>query len=357
MSIVEVAQGQALADHLMATAQTVDDGHQSDGNEVTERVFMNFRQEERDGRAISLGLTIDEISHDLFALTGDFPRRVGEKLFCRTADHKVLWLNTQQKLFAWIDRQAKVIWASGNDKIPQERFFAHLQMTAREYDAVELVPHFPELPNTYYIHPPLADADGSYLRNLLQCFSPATPIDGQLIKAFFMSLLWGGGFGCRPAWLFTGADDDDQGRGRGIGKSTLSKLASILVGGFAEISQSESIEKVKTRLLSSSARNLRIARLDNIKTHRFSWGELEGLITSPVISGHELYQGEGRRPNSLTWVLTLNGASLSTDMAQRCVIVQLSRPLHSASWESETRQFIEQHRWDIISDIIQELQS
>ena len=55
--------------------------------------------------------------------------------------------------------------------------------------------------------------------------------------------------------------------------------------------------------------------------------------------------------NTLVWVLTLNGARLTKDIAERCIILKLQRPTFNPTWEAETRSFIEQHRWEIISDI------
>ena len=50
------------------------------------------------------------------------------------------------------------------------------------------------------------------------------------------------------------------------------------------------------------------------------------MITTDIISGKRLYMGEGRRPNTITHVITLNGASLSKDLAQRCIPIKLARP-------------------------------
>ena len=151
--------------------------------------------------------------------------------------------------------------------------------------------------------------------------------------------------------------DSDFEKGRGIGKSTLIAVLSELVGGFLEISTNEDIVAIKKRLLSPEARPFRVCRVDNIKTHRFSWADLEGLITSPVISGHEMYVGEGRRPNTLLWTLTLNGASMSKDMSQRCVTIKLNRPAHNPSWEEDVRNYINEHRWQIIADVLHVLQA
>ena len=91
---------------------------------------------------------------------------------------------------------------------------------------------------------------------------------------------------------------------------------------------------------------------DNLKSLRLSWAEFEALITSRTISGKELYVGESTRPNTLTYVYTMNGLELSRDMAQRSVIIKLSKPKHADNWKEETYEFISKHRWNIISDIL-----
>jgi hypothetical protein len=188
----------------------------------------------------------------------------------------------------------------------------------------------------------------------LAIFSPATLVDFDLLKAFFLSLFWGGAPGARPAWLFTSDDDDPQG-GRGVGKSTVAKLGARLVGGHIDLATNERMTDVITRLLSPDALERRVVLLDNVKSLKFSWAELEALITTDSISGHRLYHGEGRRPNTLTVCITLNGASLSRDLAKRCVIVKLKRPEYRATWEEDAIRLIESRRWEIVGEILAEL--
>src|SRR5262249_27003471 len=71
----------------------------------------------------------------------------------------------------------------------------------------------------------------------------------------------------------------------------------------------------------------------------------------------QLYAGEGRRPNTLLWLLTVNGAALSKDLAQRCVPVKLKRPAYRGSWEAEVDAFIDAHRWAVIGDILAALRA
>ena len=84
--------------------------------------------------------------------------------------------------------------------------------------------------------------------------------------------------------------------------------------------------------------------VDNVKTSRFSWSDLEALITCDYISGRKMYVGDGRRPNTLVVAITMNGACVSKDIAQRSVIIRLKRPTYSGNWESDTADYIDKHR-------------
>jgi hypothetical protein len=212
------------------------------------------------------------------------------------------------------------------------------------------------MPAHCYIHPPLAGGDGSALRTLLARFSPATELDAHLIEAFLLTLIAGVPAGSRPAFLFTGTTKDDNG-GRGIGKTSAAEMGALLVGEHVAVTPADDMSEIKKRLLSPASRGQRVLLLDNVKSLKFSWDELEALITTAVVSGHEMYVGEGRRPNLFTVCITLNGASLSKDMAGRCVIVELKRPTFSGDWAEETRVFIKAHRWEILGDLVAKLQS
>jgi hypothetical protein len=70
-----------------------------------------------------------------------------------------------------------------------------------------------------------------------------------------------------------------------------------------------------------------------------------------------MYVGDGERPNLLTWFITLNGVSMATDMSQRSVIIKVVRGKNEGTWLEKSREFIDQHRNEIIGDIIAALRA
>lgn len=277
----------------------------------------------------------------------DWPRRVDNALFVDDQAHGIAcWLSSTAALFGWIARAGQIEWRRGAGCVPREDLFAELQRTARRYVAVETLPHEPAMEGHYYACEDVGPGDGEALRKLLERFAPSTNVDADLIKAAFLTPMWGGPPGARPCFVVTSDD------GRGAGKTTLCEMGGHVYGGCLTFDHREDIGKIRTRLLSASALTQRVCLLDNVKTPRFSWGALEAMVTAAAIDGHRMYVGQASRPNSLTWFVTLNGAALSTDMAQRSVIIHVDKPERSATWEEDTLAFINTHRREILADII-----
>jgi hypothetical protein len=321
--------------------------------------FSNFREEASGGdderlKMVRVGRTLTELSEDLLHRTGGWPKRVGNLLFVPGPNHRPLYLENPHALFAYIGRHHPVIWATGADKVPQVQFHAHLQQEVEDFDAVEPFPHHPPMPRVFYMHPPLQGGDGKTLDKLLKRFHPSEVsqgVDADLVRAAFLSVAWGGPPGLRPAWLMD-CEADDVAKGRGVGKTKLAEALGQVVGGVISVSADEGVEKMMPRLLSPAALDRRMVLMDNIKRLRFSSADLEALITADTLSGRRLYQGEGRRPNTLTWMLTLNGASLSRDLAQRCIIVRLARPARDPRWWEDTLALVAGERWALLGDIV-----
>jgi hypothetical protein len=327
-------------------------------------ILTNYRTETHKGgdgmkETVKHGLPHAQIAADLLALSGDWPKCLDSRLFAVENDAP-LWLDSTEALFAWVARQLPagadncIRWVQGEDKVNRGEFAAYLRQTVECFSSVEGMPHEPHLPGYYYCHPEPCGGDGAALSRLIDQFEPATPVDRDLIRALFLSVLWGGPPGQCPAWLIESEDDDGKG-GRGIGKSKLAQAVAELAGGHVDARPNEDVDKLMTRLLSPAALDRRVVLLDNEKTLRFSWADLVALITADVISGRCLYVGEGRRPNTLLWILTLNQASLSRDMAQRTIPVRLKRPRQDPTREAETWDLIRTERWAIIGDILAEL--
>ena len=56
-------------------------------------------------------------------------------------------------------------------------------------------------------------------------------------------------------------------------------------------------------------------------------------------------------PNHLTWILTINAAAVSKDIAERVVVIKVARPDFDPGWQQNAIRFVEDHRWEILSDI------
>jgi len=286
------------------------------------------------------------IADQLAKRTDSWPRRVSGELFIDNGG-QITWLDKQPGLFAYMQSKMGVVyWRNSVGCVTKDELFRHLRANSKTYQAIEHLPHVPPIKNHYYTCTTPPPGSGDALTKLVEFFSPETDTDKELIYALFVTAFWGGGGGTRPAFVIT------SDAGRGAGKSKLTEILSYLVGGHIDLTPNENIEDMKKRLLSNEAHEMRIVRLDNVKRSEFSWGEFESLVTAPTISGRKLWAGESQRPNNLMWIITLNGVSLSTDMAQRSVIIKLKLPTYSGDWEDNVRGFIDSHRAEIIADIV-----
>lgn len=297
-------------------------------------------------------LTIQVIINRIQEATNNWPRQVSGALFIHeNGSPLVHWLEKSSALFGWLNSRTGLIhWKNNGEKTTglatQEEVFAELRRVSTRYEAIEAYPHYPPLDGRYYLCGTIAPGKGDKLRQLVSMFAPATDADSDLILAMILSLFWGGPCGATPCFMITSDD------GRGAGKTTFAELLSDLVGGYIAVSVNEDITKLKERLLSPDALTKRMALIDNMKSLKFSWGELEGLLTAKTISGRRMYVGEFQRPNNVVWAITLNGPSLSEDMAQRCVVIKLAKQEYRPTWREDVQKFIDENRAEIIADAI-----
>lgn len=262
-------------------------------------------------------------------------------------------------LFGVLHLYSDIDWRHGARNVTKEEFYDSVRDRAESFDEIQKFPHEPPLAGVLYVCPQLPLATGQALAGLLGFFHPATEVDRIGLEAFVLTLFWGGGAGARPAFLLTNQDRATRGAtvrdtGRGIGKSTLVAVLSSLCGGFVDVGPKED-QELGTRLLSLGAAGKRVVRVDNVKTGKLSSTALERLITTPVISGRKLYVGEGARANHLVYAITMNGASVSEDLASRSFVIQLGRPANNPNWFPRLNAYVESRRLEIIADIIQRL--
>lgn len=309
--------------------------------------FSNYTAEfDDEGKPTRVPKTMVQCCSSLWEIADGWPRRVDNLLFIEEPAADVAWLKDAPSLFGWVaSKVGNIQWGQGEGFVNRDEMFAETRRTALAYDSIEYLPHFPAFKKHYYLGKTPEPGDGSKLRELLSRFAPSTPVDGDLLLAAVATIFWGGAGGCRPAFIITSDS------GRGAGKTKLVEMIGHIAGGLLDFSTKDDISAIKTRLLSTEGMARRMALLDNIKSLRFSWAELEALVTAATINGHRMYAGDASRPNLITWFLTLNGASLSTDVAQRAVIIKLDRPERSGDWEEATREFILVNRTAIIADV------
>lgn len=309
--------------------------------------ITNFDIDFDNGKPKVVPLPLTEILNRIQTASGDWPRKHAGQLFVHKPGSQMHTIVNTPDFFSWLHESfGNVEFRKLSGCPTKEETFHGMKRRATEYVAIEKLPHYPQINGHYYMCEDYPQSDGKVLREFLELFHPATDLDRFLILAMFATVFWGGGGGQRPAFVI------DSDSGRGAGKTKMTDILSRLGGDMIDFNPHDSPEVIRQRLLSAEGRKARIARIDNVKSHRFSWSELESLITAHSISGKQLHVGEGTRPNTLTWVITLNQASLSTDMAQRSVIIKILAPKRSGKWEKRASEFIEKNRDAIISDLL-----
>ena len=257
-------------------------------------------------------------------------------------------LRAAPDFIGWLGEQARttIEWVAIPGAATKAEAFSALIPRLVPFKGIETAPHHPPMADLYYNHPELPEPDQAAFDELLEFFCPDTEADRALIAAMFLTALWGGGLGQRPAFIITSPD------GRGSGKTTVPALVAHLLGQQpVESGSKQDMEKLKTRLLSEEGLTTRVVIFDN-ETGRVSSGELAGLITAHYISGHRMYSGEGRRPNNLLWCITLNTPSLDSDLASRGIPISIRRPDYSPDWKSTIMDHVDRHRWGIIAALL-----
>jgi hypothetical protein len=234
---------------------------------------------------------------------------------------------------------------------------ASIRATARRYEGISYTPDWPRREDIYYAHNaiPAHCPDHSRFHTFANFFCPCSEADRYMIMALICAPLWYAPGIPKPSWIIDSAD------GAGTGKTALVELVAQLYSSDPirtnpeEISRS--IQELIKRLLSSDGRTGRIVLVDNVIAE-FRAPGLADLITSRSVSGRAPYgHGEEKRPNNLVYVITANSAQVDSDIATRSFYVVLKKTPLNTQWKTSVQNYIEDHRLEIIADIIHALAS
>ena len=330
--------------------------------EANKTPFRNYVPvESEDGnRTNKLPRQINELVRDLHIRLLGAPFKVGEQLFDRDKDTgRINYIYDQAGLFSWIARKTgnTIDWARNDGCVTKGEFYEALKSEAREYSAISFAPDYPMRQDVFYTHPPLPPPsdDHSTLWGFVNFFNPDGDINRSLLTAFIMTPMFYQPLVNKPLWII------DSPNGQGSGKSKIPEMVALLYGQDAmhgepiDVSLEEirnNYTEVVKRIISTKGRNSRILRIDNV-TGVLRNSSLATLVTTGSITGRPSYgKDEESRPNNLTYVVTVNGASVDTDIASRAYCLMVKKPKMNPNWVGEVTQYIEENRLQIYADII-----
>ncbi len=368
-ALMEIIKGTSPIDQASIAAPENKEAKYSVAKKANEKPFSNFTTEEigtagGDTREIKTPIQINDLVDEVHRRFWDFPRRVGSTLF----DHDrrtgaIRHITTDEGLFAWIQEKSKHLkrWGKSEGCVTKEELFNSIYHNSQYYDMISGVPNWPKRTDVYYTHGdlPAPTPDGQYFNKFSSFFSPATIEDSIIMLAYFATPLYYRPRVGRPIFII------DAKTGQGTGKTKLAECLATLYGGDDPISSSPFVVSQKEieapdpfarkirELLTSTGRLKRIAMIDNVVGY-FSGANLCSLATMGEISGMAQYgKSSESRPNDLTFIVTVNSATLSRDMIDRSMFINLERPeVRMPNWEREVTEFIKAHRLQIIADII-----
>ena len=331
--------------------------------EANREAFRNFILEEREaGRRKIKEKTprqINDLIRDLHTRLLGAPFRVGEEMFDQDRDTgSICYIRDAAGLFSWISRKTGCIveWEKFTGCVTKQEFFEALSASATQYSAISFAPDYPVRRDVYYSHPAIPPASEGYkaFEGFLDFFNPADEVNRCMLAAFVMAPIFYKAATPRPLWIIDSPD------GQGSGKSNVAEMVAKLYGSeengalidVTPYDLERNFAEVVKRVISTNGRNARIFRLDNV-TGTLRSSNLAMLVTESSITGRPSYgRGEESRPNNLTFVATVNGAVVDTDIASRAYYIMVKKPKMSATWSDDILDYIRRNRLQIFGDII-----
>ena len=312
---------------------------------------LNYTLEKVDGKLCPVPLPYNKVIDRIYGMVKDSMATIDDIIFSipDKRGEKIHYLSRPADFFGrlGVEMGITIDWSYIPGAMKQPEAFSQIARELPTYRGIEFAPHHPEMPEIYYNYPALGEPNPEKLDDLIERFCPETDNDKALILAMFLTALWGGREGQRPAFIISSPD------GRGTGKSSLGEMVPYLLN-QSPISGCTrgNFQELITRILSPVGATSRVIIFDN-EVGRVSSGELSNLITTQTISGKRLYCGEGRRPNNFLWIITLNTPTLDSDLASRSIPLSVKKPPYSASWKADTFKLIDENRGGILAELLQ----
>lgn len=303
---------------------------------------------------------INEMVADLHVRLVGAPYRVGEELFDRDHDTGAInYMFDASDLFSWIARKTRQIveWSKIDGCTTKGEFFAALKSEAQTYSAISFTPDYPVREDVFYTHPaiPAPSEDHAVFRRFVDFFNPVDSVNKSMLTAFIMAPIYYKPMAARPLWII------DSPNGQGSGKSVIPEMVAYLYGenllegkpiDVSVYDLEKNYQEVVKRIISTKGRNARILRLDNV-TGTLRSSNLAMLVTAGSITGRATYgRGEESRPNNLTYVVTVNGATVDTDIASRAYYIMIAKPKMNPHWTGDVLDYIKKNRLQIFADIL-----
>lgn len=302
---------------------------------------------------------LPRVVNTIHNLYDDWPRVVNDELVIPGRDwgkvggtKAVNRIDKAGELSSWLYRTSSVYWTDGQvvqgagEKVRSLNFgdvlHALKDQTKHDYRGVQTIPHQPPVKNMLYSSD-ITPGDGRALREIVDVFNADSELDRKLLECALLTPLWGGGPGRRPAFVIS------TDHGRGVGKSATVEMIAKAYHGSLQIQEGEEWDDVMGRIFSDEALQKRILFIDNLKGLMDS-GAMEGAITRHEISGHKLYQGEKTVPNYFTWFISANTPELSTDLAERAVVIKIG-PKPDFDFDSWFEDFFANKHLQLLRDI------
>ena len=314
----------------------------------------------RSGGVEKVPRRLNDLIADLHVRLMGAPYRVGEELFDR--DHetqKICYIYDASDLFSWIARKTGQVvqWSKIEGCVTKAEFFAALKSEAESFSAISFTPDYPMRSDVYYTHPalPSPSKNNAVFWRFVDFFNPVDEINRSLLTAFIMAPIFYKPMAARPLWII------DSPNGQGSGKSAIPEMVAFLYGedwdegrpiDVSLYDLEKNYQEIVKRIISTKGRNARILRLDNV-TGTLRSANLAMLVTAGSITGRATYgRGEENRPNNLTYVVTINGATVDTDIASRSYYIMVAKPKMTPKWGDAVQDYIKENRLQIFADIL-----